>query len=252
MNMPDWPDGYARRMLDEVDSTNAEGLRLAPDLAGPTWIFAARQVAGHGRRGRPWVDPEGNFAASLVLKPAEAPGQAALRSFVAALALYDALRVVAPGADLALKWPNDVLLSGGKLAGILLEGSSGAARMDHLVIGFGVNLSEAPPQAEAAVPPTSLRAGAGVEIAPEVFLGHLAAAYARREAVFVAGGFGPIRAAWLERAARLGEAVIARTMQGETRGIFETVDAEGHLVLSTPQGRRAIPAADVYFDKGAA
>lgn len=235
--------------MPEVDSTNAEGLRLAPDLVGPTWIFAERQLAGRGRRGRAWTDPEGNFAASLVLKPSEVPGQAALRSFVAAVALHDALSAVAPAADLALKWPNDVLLSQGKLAGILLEGATRAERMEHLVIGFGVNLRVAPNPGEAQVPPVALSAVTGIEVAPVALLTHLAAAYARREAVFVAEGFGPIRAAWLARAARLGQDVVARTMQGETRGRFETVDEQGNLVLSTPDGRRAIPAADVFFEK---
>lgn len=243
-----WPEGYDRHILDEVDSTNAEALRLAPGLAGPTWIFAARQLAGRGRRGRVWTDPEGNFAASLVLHPNEPPGHAALRSFVAALALHDALRAVAPDADLSLKWPNDVLLNGGKLAGILLEGSSVAGRMASLVIGIGVNLGQVPvPGAGGTVEPVSLRAGAGVEVAPETLLNRLAAAYAEREAVFQQDGFAPIRADWLARAARLGQVVTARTMQGEAQGRFETVDEEGNLVLSTAEGRRAIPAADVFF-----
>ncbi len=248
MKDPVWPEGYGRRVLGEVGSTNAEALRLAPELAGPTWIFAERQLAGRGRRGREWRDPAGNFAASLVLRPGEAPGRAALRSFVAALALHDALSALAPGADLALKWPNDVLLNGGKLAGILLEGSSTGERMTHLVIGIGVNLAAVPgPGEPGAVPPVSLEAGAGVQVAPEALLDHLAAAYARREAIFAAEGFRPIRADWLARAARLGREITARTMHGETRGIFETVDAQGNLVLSTAGGRRAIPAADVYF-----
>ena len=234
-------------MLAEVDSTNAEGLRLASGLAAPTWIFAARQVAGRGRRGRPWSDPAGNFATSLVLKPVEAPGQAALRSFVAALALYDALSALAPGADLALKWPNDVLLSGGKLAGILLEGAGAGPRMDHLVIGFGVNLSEAPDRGETAIAPISLREGAGVQVAPEALLNHLAHAYAIREAMFVDAGFAPIRAEWLKRAARLGRDVTARTMREEIMGRFDDVDENGNLVLITPDGRRRISAADVFF-----
>lgn len=248
MNDLNWPEGYGRRVMAEVDSTNAEGLRLAAGLAGPTWIFATRQVAGRGRRGRAWSDPQGNFAASLVLKPAEAPGQAALRSFVAALALHDALSALAPGADLALKWPNDVLLGGGKLAGILLEGAGAGARMDHLVIGFGVNLSHAPERGEAAIAPISLRDGTGVQVAPEALLNHLAHAYALREAMFADAGFGPIRAAWLKRAARLGQDVTARTMRDEIRGRFDDVDENGNLVLTTPDGRRAISAADVFFE----
>lgn len=248
MKDPVWPEGYGRRLLAEVGSTNAEAIRMAPELAQPTWIFAARQTAGRGRRGRAWRDPDGNFAASLVMRPAETPGQAALRSFVAALALHDALSGLAPGADLALKWPNDVLLNGGKLAGILLEGTSAGERMAHLVIGIGVNLAAVPDAAgRGAVAPISLAAGAGVRVAPETLLHHLAAAYARREAVFAAEGFGPIRADWLARAARLGTQITARTMQGEARGIFETVDPQGNLVLSTAGGRQAIPAAEVFF-----
>ncbi|WP_439331644.1 biotin--[acetyl-CoA-carboxylase] ligase [Pelagivirga sediminicola] len=235
-------------MLAQVDSTNAEAMRQAGGLSGPTWIFAARQLSGRGRRGRAWRDPAGNFAASLVLRPAEPPGQAALRSFAASLALHDALSALVPGAELALKWPNDVLLSGGKLAGILLEGSSAGGRMMHLVIGIGVNLTGVPEPGEAgALPAVSLLSETGARIAPEVLLDHLAACYAAREAEFQAEGFAPIRAAWLARAARLGQEVTARTMRGETSGRFETVDAGGNLVLSTADGRRAIPAADVYF-----
>ena len=248
MKDPVWPEGYGRRMLAEVDSTNAEGMRLAPELGGATWIFAARQTAGRGRRGRAWRDPEGNFAASLVMRPAEQSERAALRSFVASLALHDALSALAPGADLALKWPNDVLLNEGKLAGILLEGSSLAGRMAHLVIGIGVNLVDVPERGAAgAVPPVSLLAGAGVRVTPERLLDYLAEAYARREAVFASDGFSPIRSAWLARAARLGQVVTARTMRDEVTGRFETVDEGGNLVLSTPDGRRAIPAADVFF-----
>jgi BirA family biotin operon repressor/biotin-[acetyl-CoA-carboxylase] ligase len=248
MKVVDWPDGYGRRVLAEVDSTNAEGVRVAATLAGPTWIMAHRQMAGRGRRGRPWADPAGNFAASLVLRPTEVPGVAALRSFVAALALYDAVERVAPGADLALKWPNDVLLSDGKLAGILLESAGQRGQLAHLVIGIGVNLSGVPVSvAPGALRPVSLRGETGVQVAPETFLLHLANAYAAREALFLRDGFAPIRVAWLHRAARLGQDITARTGQSEVTGRFETVDADGALVLTTADGRRAIPAADVYF-----
>ncbi|MEB8385997.1 biotin--[acetyl-CoA-carboxylase] ligase [Rhodobacteraceae bacterium KMM 6894] len=248
MNVVEWPNGYGRRVLAEVDSTNAEGVRVAATLAGPTWIMTHRQMAGRGRRGRPWADPVGNFAASLVLRPVEAPGVAALRSFVAALALYDAVERVAPMADLALKWPNDVLLGGGKLAGILLESSGQSGQLAHLVIGIGVNLSQVPVAvAPGALSPVSLRGETGVQVTPETFLMHLATAYAAREAVFLRDGFAPIRADWLGRAARLGQDITARTGQAEVTGRFETVDADGALVLATADGRRVIPAAEVYF-----
>ncbi|SEL48881.1 BirA family transcriptional regulator, biotin operon repressor / biotin-[acetyl-CoA-carboxylase] ligase [Roseivivax marinus] len=242
-----WPAGYGRIVLDETDSTMAEAARRAGTLAGPEWVMARRQTAGRGRRGRAWANPEGNFAATLVLQPREAPGVVALRSFVAALALFDAMVAVTGRADpFALKWPNDVLLNGGKVAGILLETHAGGA----LAIGIGVNLVAAPDAAEVeagAVRPVSLMAETGAAVGPEDFLDQLAQAYAAREASFVTYGFAPIREAWLSRAARLGETVTARTGTSETVGRFETVDPSGNLVLMTPKGRVGIAAADVFF-----
>lgn len=244
--LSDWPSGYGRQVLAKVDSTMAEAGRQATSLAGPTWICALHQTAARGRRGRVWVNPEGNFAATLVLPTSDAPEKRALRSFVAALALFDALVAVSGRVDgLTLKWPNDVLLTGGKVAGILLE-SIGA----HLAIGIGVNLIAAPASSdveERAVPPVSVLSALGVEIAPEAFLDVLAAAYARHEAQFVTYGFAPIREAWLARAARLGEVVTARMGEREVTGTFETVDADGRIVLNTATGRQAIAAADIFF-----
>lgn len=244
--MSDWPTGYDRQVLSEVDSTMAEAARQAGALAGPKWICALRQTAARGRRGRPWVNPEGNFAATLVLKLQEPPERRALRSFVAALALFDALVAVSGRVDgLALKWPNDVLLTGGKVAGILLE-SLGA----HLAIGVGVNLVTAPEASEVepgAVPPVAVLSALGIEVGPEVFLHVLAEAYARHEATFRTYGFAPIREAWLARAARLGEVVTARMGTREVTGSFETVDAEGRIVLHSARGREAIAAADIFF-----
>ena len=96
-----WPAGYDRRVLAEVDSTMAEATRMAPTLAGPVWVCALRQTAARGRRGRAWISPEGNFAATLALPVTEAPGTVALRSFVAALALFDAV-VALTGTDCLL------------------------------------------------------------------------------------------------------------------------------------------------------
>lgn len=247
--MSGWPQGYGRRVLDEVDSTMAEAARIAPDLAGPEWILARRQTAGRGRRGRAWRDPEGNLAATLVMHPSEPAGQVALRSFVAALALFDACVAATGRAEgLALKWPNDVLLNGGKLAGILLESSGQAGAISYLAIGIGVNLSHVPETVEeGALRPVSLKGETGVAIGPEDFLELLAGAYARREQAFRTYGFQPIREAWLARAARLGEEITARTAKDATTGRFETVDETGNLVLSTPRGRVAIAAADIFF-----
>lgn len=246
-----WPGGYDRVVLDETESTLNEAERRFDTLRGPTWILALIQRQARGRRGRPWTMYQGNFAATLVLPTPGAPDQAALRSFVAALALYDAfVAVTARPEAFALKWPNDVLLNGGKVAGILLESVQRSGRLVGVSIGIGINLAAAPDAGDLppeAVRPVALPDETGVRIAPVDFLDALADAYARAEAQFTQFGFEPIRQAWLARAARLGEEIVARTATSETRGIFETIDPLGHLILRTPQGRQAIAAADVFF-----
>jgi BirA family biotin operon repressor/biotin-[acetyl-CoA-carboxylase] ligase len=246
-----WPEGVDRQVHETLDSTMAEAARIAPSVTRPTWVLAHHQTAGKGRRGRPWRMPPGNFAASLILRPSEPPATAALRSFVAALALRDAFVATTGRADaFALKWPNDVLLQGGKVAGILLESLGAGGRVDHLVIGIGVNLAAAPSMDEVepgATAPVSLKAETGIGIAPEDFLDHLAPAYARFEAQFVTYGFAPIRTAWLAHAARLGQPITARTGAAELHGAFRDLDPSGNLILDTAEGPRPIAAADIYF-----
>lgn len=247
----DWPAGVGRVVLDEADSTNAEALRRASAGAAPQWIMARRQTAGRGRRGRAWADADGNLAATLLLSdPGPAP-VAAQYSFIAALALADALALAAgPAARLALKWPNDVLLNGGKVAGILLESAGGNGRIGALAIGIGVNLVAAPdPSAvePGAAHPVSLAGATGIAIAPEAFLDLLAPAFAAWAARFARDGFAPIRAAWLARAARLGDTMTARSGTTTRTGRFDGIDANGALILTTAAGREAIAAADIYF-----
>ncbi|MFW5678059.1 MAG: biotin--[acetyl-CoA-carboxylase] ligase [Rhodosalinus sp.] len=245
-----WPEGAGRVVLDETPSTMAEAAARAPETAAPLWIVARRQTAGRGRRGRAWADPPGNLAATLLM-PAPALAQAALHSFVAALALHDACVEVTGRTDpFALKWPNDVLLGGRKLAGILLE----TVQPAHLAIGIGVNLAHAPERGAlepGAIPPVSLAEGLGLFVTAEAFLTPLARAFDRRARALATYGFGPIRAAWLERAARRGEVVTARSAGGVVTGSFEDVDDSGRLILMTARGRQAIAAADVFFAEGA-
>lgn len=180
------------------------------------------------------------------MRPGGTPVDAALRSFIAALALRDAfVQVTGLPDSFALKWPNDVLLNGGKVTGILLE-----AQGPVLCIGIGVNLIGAPPPAaveQGAVPPVSLLGETGLRITPEAFLEALAPAFATREAQFAIYGFAPLRRDWLTHAARLGEVIRARTGAETREGVFETVDETGNLILRMPGGTIAIPAADVFF-----
>ncbi|WP_411956622.1 biotin--[acetyl-CoA-carboxylase] ligase [Paracoccus homiensis] len=246
-----WPEGVGRHVLDRVDSTNAEAFRLAPHLSGPAWIMARRQEAGRGRRGRAWMDPPGNFAATLLTRPANGPAAAAQLSFIAALAVHEALiRLCGPTLPVALKWPNDVLLNGGKLSGILLESTGSGGHVAALAIGIGVNLAAAPDLGQLepqATRPVSLKGETGLSVSPDDFLDALAAAFDQWQRQFNAYGFSPIRNAWMARAARLGETLTARTGSSESVGRFEGIDETGSLILTTPRGRQVIPAADIYF-----
>jgi BirA family biotin operon repressor/biotin-[acetyl-CoA-carboxylase] ligase len=241
-----WPAGYRLKAFETIDSTNEEARRLAAaGERGPLWIAAGRQTAGRGRRGRTWVSPEGNLSATLLIAPAKPAGECAQLSFVAALASSDAISSF--GAEVKVKWPNDVLAGGAKISGILLESASqGSADPAWLAIGIGINLKEHPSDSE--YPATSLPA-LGIEApAPREALGRLAAAFAKWYEVWRTDGFAPIRDAWLSRAAGLGTRIRARLQNEETSGVFEGIDASGALLLRETQTRlRVIAAGEVFF-----
>ncbi|HEY7663260.1 MAG TPA: biotin--[acetyl-CoA-carboxylase] ligase [Xanthobacteraceae bacterium] len=231
---------------ETLGSTNAEALRLARQgERGPLWVSAARQTAGHGRRGRPWISQPGNLFASLLLTdpaPAEHWPQLA---FVAALATHDAIaEVAAPLAPLlAIKWPNDLMLARAKVAGILIEGDSGGR--SALAIGIGVNCASHPGQLEQ--PATDL-ATAGAPVSPATLFGVLTDRMRARIAQWNAGaGFPAIRLDWLARAVGVGESVCARLGDREIVGRFEALDATGGLVLRLPDGTASIVSTGDVF-----
>ena len=245
---PVWTRGVDRIILDRCESTMAEAAARVPMLDRPTWIMAKEQTGGRGRQGRPWIHPTGNLAATLVWRPEATPQEAAKRSFLAANALFEALSHFVLRDALSVKWPNDVLLNEGKVAGILLESSGTGPFVDWLAVGVGVNLSEVPEGVkDAAFPPVSLLDEGGEAVTPQDFLTVLADCYATQEMMLERLGFGRIRDDWLRRAARLGEIITARTPKGDVTGIFDSVNEEGALVLITGSGPKAISAADIFF-----
>ena len=243
--------GYDKQIFKEVDSTNALAMRLLNDLSSPTWIMAEKQTAGRGSRGRAWMDQSGNFSATLVLFPKEPLERQALRSFVTSLALLDTfVMLTGQPSSFSLKWPNDVLLRGRKVAGILLETQKNKFGQDVLFIGIGVNLLKAPDITdleECATAPVALFAETGLKITPERFLETLMPSYARFEALFQKGGFATIRQKWTESASHIGEQITARLPDREISGLFDRIDEKGHLVIITAQGTLRIAAAEVYF-----
>jgi BirA family biotin operon repressor/biotin-[acetyl-CoA-carboxylase] ligase len=230
---------------DTLGSTNAEALALArAGERGPLWITARTQDAGRGRRGKTWVSAPGNLYGTLLLSdPSPAPAAPQL-SFVAALAVHDALVDCAPqlGPGLQVKWPNDLLLGAAKLAGILIEGES--EREFIVAIGIGVNCVSHP---EATAYPATDLAASGALVTPEALLAALADAMARRLSQWARGdGFAAIRTDWLKRAAGLGEAIRVRLPERELSGRFHGLDAAGRLQLELPEGLTTITAGEVF------
>jgi BirA family transcriptional regulator, biotin operon repressor / biotin---[acetyl-CoA-carboxylase] ligase len=234
--------------LDTVGSTNAEAFaRARAGERGPLWIAARRQTAGRGRRGRAWVSEPGNLYASLLVTDPAPAQRAAELSLVAALALHDALaeRAAILGPRLRLKWPNDVVCDGAKLAGILVEGESLPGRPLAVVIGIGVNCAHHPP--DTSYPATNL-AAAGALVAPESLVQTLIGTMARRLAEWDRGeNFAAVRAAWLRRAAGLGAPARVRLPERELEGVVETLDEAGRLVLRLADGTVERIAAGEMF-----
>nr|RAV91512.1 biotin--[acetyl-CoA-carboxylase] ligase [Aerococcus mictus] len=246
------PQGYGLRSFTEIDSTNEEARRLGDaGEKGPIWIVAESQTAGRGRRGRHWVSPTGNFMGTLFLRPQATPRKAAELSFVAAVAVHDAVESLMPPhlrPGLKLKWPNDLLHEGRKLAGILLE-SSGIAgnELAWLAIGIGVNLAYHPENVEYAA--TSLAALGLGDISPMDGLEALATAFDRRIRQWRdVQGFAAIREAWLVRAAGLGGPITVRLSDETIEGTFSGLAPDGALELRLASGEiRHISAGDVFF-----
>lgn len=242
--MAHWPAGYDRVILDQTDSTNDEARRRIGAPA-PLWIAARKQTAARGRQGRAWAAPRGNLSATLLIARDEPPADLARLSFNASLAVADLFAHFAPGAEIATKWPNDALLNGGKAAGILLENfGAGAGHKANLAIGIGINLTHHPDPAESRWPPTSLLAETGA--APTIEEALLVLADSLDHWLGISD-FAVVRAAWMARASHLGQRIEARLADRTLSGIFEEVDAEGALVLRTPDGTLRIAAADVHF-----
>ncbi len=239
--------------LEAVDSTNEEAKRRAEaGEAEGLAITARRQTAGRGRRGRQWESPDGNLFVSMLLRPSRPPMEAATLSFLSCLAMAEAVERVAPhlGPGLACKWPNDLLLNGAKLCGILLEsrnkpGNDGmGGGIDYLIIGIGVNLVYHP--ADTPYPATDLAAH-GVAVTREEFLAALLERIGDWYDRWSLQGFGPVREAWLKRAQGLGQKIVVRLQASELHGRFKALDDTGALVLETADGAtRIVTAGDVF------
>jgi BirA family transcriptional regulator, biotin operon repressor / biotin---[acetyl-CoA-carboxylase] ligase len=229
-----------------LDSTNDEAKRRAASGAhGGTVIWADRQAAGRGRQGRAWNSPPGNLYCSILLRPDRAPGEVAQLGFAASLAVAEAISPLLPHPLLPrCKWPNDVMVEGRKVAGILLESEAVGGEVKWLVVGVGVNIMAFP--ADTELPATSLRALGAATVAPAELLESIRQFFFQWYEVWRARGFAPLRVAWLRRAFALGGEIRVRHAHLETRGRFADLDDTGALVLENAQGTQHISAGAVF------
>jgi BirA family biotin operon repressor/biotin-[acetyl-CoA-carboxylase] ligase len=250
--VPGLPE-YRRLALDEVGSTNTVALERAhAGDPGRLWVTARRQSEGRGRRGRAWVSEEGNLYASLLLIDPAPRQRLGTLPLVAAVAVYRALRPLfsrTPQA-LAIKWPNDILVDGRKINGILLESQALADGKMAVVVGCGVNCRHHPDN--PAYPATDL-ADCGFDVATEDVFSALAAAMAEMLEIWARGaGFAAVREAWLRAARGVGEPVTVNMHDGPLHGVFEDIDADGYLCLAMGDGqRRLVSAGDLFFSEKA-
>jgi BirA family transcriptional regulator, biotin operon repressor / biotin---[acetyl-CoA-carboxylase] ligase len=244
------PDGFVLCALDRVDSTNDEVRRRAEAGAQPGLVvLAGQQTSGRGRHGRAWASPVGNLYASVLLGVEGPLATSAQLSFVAGLALAEALERHAPGgALLRLKWPNDVLIGRAKVAGILLESIDGihGAAPAGVIIGTGVNIVSCP--RGTPYPATSLAEQGFASITPRALLGAYLGALDRWLRQWRELGFAGVRAAWCARGFGLGEPIRLRLAREELLGRFVDVTPNGSLLLDLDAGgRREIAAGDVFY-----
>jgi BirA family transcriptional regulator, biotin operon repressor / biotin---[acetyl-CoA-carboxylase] ligase len=257
--------GYRVLGFDTIGSTNAEAMQAAlRGDSGNLWYAALQQSEGRGRRGRAWESPYGNLAASLMIVPEADTAALGSLGFVAGVALNKALQRIIPQADIhtgldgadaapgqsarriALKWPNDVLAEGHKLAGILLEAQKRNDGMTAIVIGFGVNIVAAPQG--LPYPASSLR-DLGSPANAETVFEALAESWVEAYTLWNNGiGLPAVLALWRENAAGIGADVAVQRNNDVVRGVFETIDDAGRLIVRDNEGHRiAITAGDVHF-----
>jgi BirA family biotin operon repressor/biotin-[acetyl-CoA-carboxylase] ligase len=240
--------GKAQRIFrfEELDSTNEQAKRmLAAGETGDFTVTAVRQTAGKGRSGRHWESPGGNLACTFAVVPEGSARPLSDLSFVAAVAVRETVAALLPAdTPVRIKWPNDVLVNGAKISGILLE-VVGAPTSPAVLVGIGINVSDAPAIEGRA---TAALAECGVEADTDAVLARLSEDFTRWRKCWAAEGLAPVRQAWLDHAVGLGQEIVVRIGNKAETGRFEALDANGALILRRGDGEaRTVTAGDVFL-----
>jgi len=253
--------GYRLTAFDQAGSTNAEAMAAARQgERRPSWFVTTEQTAGRGRRQRAWIAPRGNLASSVLEVMDVSPAIAATMGFAFGLAHETALQRVSVEANVRLagsdqlkyllKWPNDIMVRGQKLCGLLVEAEAMTDGGLAVVAGIGTNIVAAP---EGTPTPATSLATLGVNVGAEELFAALSDAWVEFRGIWDNGrGFAEIRKLWLERAFGLGERIAIQTGAATVEGTFDTIDETGCLIIRTTEGKRAaVTAGEVYFGAAA-
>ncbi|QWV95582.1 biotin--[acetyl-CoA-carboxylase] ligase [Geomonas oryzisoli] len=227
--------------LKETESTNQVAFKLAEDGAAEgTVVIADAQTAGKGRLGRIWLSPPGvNLYCSVVLRPAIAPMAACQLTFLSVVAVARAIESCTTLKP-QIKWPNDILINGKKVAGLLNEMNAETEKVNFVVLGIGVNLNlDMSSISESLLrhPATSLLQEGGVEVDRLAFTRALLVELDRLYDVFLREGEAPVRAEWLERSAIKGRSVKVSQGEREFIGMVQGVDSFGALLVQLGDGK---------------
>lgn len=235
--------GWHWQDYPETNSTNDLAAKLSANPPAQRFVVTAeRQTQGRGRRGREWQSLTGNLFMSLAMEE-PSPNWSEL-VFVVSLALLETVRVYQPEINVRLKWPNDVLVKGRKISGILLEKGAGL----YIIIGIGVNIAAAPLSTESLYPAASL-AESGINTDRCAFLAAFLQQFNRFYELWIKSGFAAVKEQWLKKALGLNREISVNLPRQSLDGIFRGIDDNGCLLLETAGKITKIAAGDVFFQK---
>ena len=238
--------GARLELYERLDSTNLEvKRRTEAGERGPLWVLAQSQTAGYGRRGREWEQAVGDFAGTLLVRPEGDPTRFGELSFVAAIAVHEAISVLARSGIVQAKWPNDILIEEAKVSGLLLEFID-VKPAPLIALGIGINIVSKP---ENTPYPTTRLIDHGVAAppSPQDIAGLIDKAFWRAYTTWRDKGFPQVQEQWLSIARGVGEKIVVRLPDEERTGIFEGIDKAGALILRMKDETQTINVGEVYF-----